>query len=212
MASRGQTITIAFVAWDTVANAGKTADSANFTLRWVKDGTSSAPTNAASEVDSTNAPGVYKLTLTATECTCNSGVLCGKSSTSGVSIMPLSVTFEQLPTAAPAATGGLPTVDANNAVTLPAKPPAGFIDEASIAAGALDGKGDWLPSSAMTESYAADGDAPTPAQALFFIQQLLSDFIISGSTLTVRKLDGSTTAFTLTLNDATNPTGATRDT
>jgi hypothetical protein len=97
-------------------------------------------------------------------------------------------------------------------VTLPANPPANFIDAASIAAGALNGKGDWLPSSAMTESYAADGDAPTPAQALFFIQQLLSDFIISGSTLTVRKLDGSTTAFTLTLNDATNPTGATRGT
>jgi hypothetical protein len=64
----------------------------------------------------------------------------------------------------------------------------------------------------LTESYAADGAAPTPAQSLLFIQQLLSDFAIVGVTLTARKVDGVTTAFTLTLNDATNPTGATRAT
>lgn len=35
-------------------------------------------------------------------------------------------------------------------VTLPANPPAGFIDAASIAAGALNGKGDWATASAQT--------------------------------------------------------------
>ena len=99
MASRGQTITIAYVAWDTSANAGKTGDVANHTLRWVKDGTSSAPTNAAAEVDSTNAPGLYKLVLTGTECTADAGILCGKSATANISIMPVTITFEQLPTA-----------------------------------------------------------------------------------------------------------------
>jgi len=64
----------------------------------------------------------------------------------------------------------------------------------------------------MTESYAADGVAPTLAQALFFNMQLRSDFIISGVTYTVRKLDGTTTAYTLTLTDAEKPTGATRAT
>ena len=54
MATRGVQITVQFVAWDTANNAGKTGDSANFTLRWVKDGTSSAPTNTCSEVDATN--------------------------------------------------------------------------------------------------------------------------------------------------------------
>jgi hypothetical protein len=62
----------------------------------------------------------------------------------------------------------------------------------------------------MTEAYAADGSAPTLAQSLFLIQQYLGDFTISGTTLTVKKIDGSTTAATFTLNDGTNPTGVTR--
>ena len=109
MPSRGQTTTIQYVAWDTVANGPKTGDVANHTLRWVKDGTSSAPTNAAAEVDATNAKGVYSIVMTATECTCNCGTICGVSSTAGIVIIPLTVTFEQLPTAAPASSGGLPT-------------------------------------------------------------------------------------------------------
>jgi hypothetical protein len=64
----------------------------------------------------------------------------------------------------------------------------------------------------MTESYSADGAAPTLAQALFLIQQQLGDFAISGTTLTVKKIDGSTTAATFTLNDATTPTSVTRAT
>lgn len=64
----------------------------------------------------------------------------------------------------------------------------------------------------MTESYAADGTAPTLAQALFNIQQTLGDFSITGTTITVKKLDGSTTAMTYTLDDATTPTSRTRAT
>jgi hypothetical protein len=62
----------------------------------------------------------------------------------------------------------------------------------------------------MTESYAADGVAPTLAQAVFLIQQALTEFTISGTTTTIKKLDGTTTAATLTLNDETTPTGVTR--
>jgi hypothetical protein len=116
MASRGQSIVLTYVAWDTVNNVGKTGDVANHTLRWIKDGTASAPTNAASEVDATNAPGVYKITLTTAECTCDSGTLAGKSSTANISIMPKDVTFEQLPTAAPGATNGLPMLSATGAI------------------------------------------------------------------------------------------------
>lgn len=65
---------------------------------------------------------------------------------------------------------------------------------------------------AMTEAYAADGAAPTLAQALFLIQQTVGDFSISGTTLTAKKLDGATTAATYTLNDGTNPTSRTRAT
>jgi trimeric autotransporter adhesin len=109
MPSRGQALTVSFVAWDNTANVGKTGDAANFTLKWVKDGTAATPTNIpATEVDAANAPGLYKIALTGTECTCDFGTLAGKSSTSGVSILPISVSFEQLPTAAPNANGGLP--------------------------------------------------------------------------------------------------------
>jgi hypothetical protein len=62
----------------------------------------------------------------------------------------------------------------------------------------------------MTESYAADGTAPTLAQALFLIQQSLGDFSIAGTTITVKELDGSTTAATYTLDDGTSPTSRTR--
>lgn len=62
----------------------------------------------------------------------------------------------------------------------------------------------------MTESYAADGTAPTLAQALFLIQQSIGDFSISGTTITVKKLDGSSTAATYTLDSSTLPTSRTR--
>ena len=62
----------------------------------------------------------------------------------------------------------------------------------------------------MTESYAANGVAPTLAQAMFAVQQMLTMFGISGTSLTVKKLDGATTAFVVTLDNATNPTAATR--
>jgi hypothetical protein len=62
----------------------------------------------------------------------------------------------------------------------------------------------------MTEAYAANGIAPTMAQSLFAIHQLLMEFSISGTTYTVKKLDSATTAFVVTLDDATNPTGNTR--
>jgi hypothetical protein len=64
----------------------------------------------------------------------------------------------------------------------------------------------------LTESYAADGAAPTVAQALMLIQQMLGDFAITGTTLTVKRVDGSTSAATFTLNDGTTPTSITRAT
>ena len=65
---------------------------------------------------------------------------------------------------------------------------------------------------ALTESYAADNVAPTLAQAIMLIQQSLHEFAISSTTRTVKKLDGSTTAATFTLNSATAPTATTRAT
>lgn len=64
--------------------------------------------------------------------------------------------------------------------------------------------------SAMTEAYAANGVAPTPVQALMAIHQVLMQFAISGTSYTVKKLDNSTTAFTVTLDSSSSPTSAVR--
>lgn len=57
----------------------------------------------------------------------------------------------------------------------------------------------------MTESYSTLTATKTPAQALYEICQILSDFSISGTTITIKKIDGTTTAFTHSLDSATAP-------
>lgn len=86
---KGQGGVVFYYAWDVTNNVPKTGDVANHTLRLVKDGGSpAAPTNSPSEVDATNCPGLYKLTLTNGEMVYTTVGLHGKSSTSGVYIMP----------------------------------------------------------------------------------------------------------------------------
>jgi hypothetical protein len=62
----------------------------------------------------------------------------------------------------------------------------------------------------MTEAYAADGVAPTLAQALFAIMQNICEISKSGTTLTIKKLDGVTTAMTFTLDAVDDPSSRTR--
>ncbi len=64
----------------------------------------------------------------------------------------------------------------------------------------------------LTEGYNADGAAPSAEQALFLLIAALTEFAISGTTITAKKLDGATTAATFTINDATNPTSRSRAT
>lgn len=94
MSQRGKSVTITYTAWDATNNVPKTGDVANHTLRWVKDGTSAAPTNSPAEVDATNAKGVYKLVLTAAEASCDVGKLCGVSATAGVALFGPTIVFE----------------------------------------------------------------------------------------------------------------------
>ena len=62
----------------------------------------------------------------------------------------------------------------------------------------------------LTESYSADGVEPTLAQALYLVLQYLYERTVAGTTVTIKRLDGSTTAATQTLNDDTSPTSVTR--
>lgn len=107
-------------------------------------------------------------------------------------------------------------VDANGRVDvgswLGAAPNAlvsGRVDATVDATGMETGAVDNILTTQMTESYAANGTAPTMAQAQFAIHQMLMDFSISGTTITVEQLDG-TTAFLVTLDDGTNPASANR--
>lgn len=59
---------------------------------------------------------------------------------------------------------------------------------------------------AMTESYAAQGAGLTLAQGIYQLVQQAGQMSISGTTETVKKRDGSTTAKTFTLDSATAPT------
>jgi hypothetical protein len=67
----------------------------------------------------------------------------------------------------------------------------------------------WM-GTALTESYAADGSAFTPAQALYQMWSALSEFAISGTTIICKKLDGTTQSMAFTLDSATAPTSRTR--
>lgn len=121
MALKNQAIIVEYYAWDTVNQVGKTGDVANHTLRLVQDGgTPATPGNSPAEVDATNCPGLYKLSLTAGEMNFNWVTLHGKSSTANIVITPVQIPTERgaLPAVAAGATGGLPLVDANGAVKL----------------------------------------------------------------------------------------------
>lgn len=63
---------------------------------------------------------------------------------------------------------------------------------------------------APTESYAALHSVPTPVQAILEIRSILAESAIAGTTRTSKKVDGSTTAATYTLDSSSSPTSITR--
>lgn len=83
----------------------------------------------------------------------------------------------------------------------------GAIDADALAADVIT---DIWQGTALTEAYATDGSTATPAQLLYMIWSALSEFSISGTTITAKKLDGSTTAMTFTLDSSTTPSSRTR--
>jgi len=84
---------IVLLAIDTATNTPKTGDAANITAYLSKDyGTVTVlGDTSATEMDATNAPGLYRFDVTQTESNCDVAVFSGKSSTSGVRIVPVTV-------------------------------------------------------------------------------------------------------------------------
>ena len=76
----------------TDSDGPKTGDEGNHTLKVVEDGVVGSVAGTPSEIDATNAPGMYKVAITAAENTADVVTLCGKSSTSGVTISPVTWT------------------------------------------------------------------------------------------------------------------------
>jgi hypothetical protein len=62
----------------------------------------------------------------------------------------------------------------------------------------------------MVEAYSVDGAAVTLPQALYELLARDQEVVIAGTTMTVKKRDGSTTAYVLTLDSSTVPTTVTR--
>lgn len=95
---------------------------------------------------------------------------------------------------------------------------AGAIDNAAIATDAIGSAElaasavDEILDDQLSDSIPADGTLPTVRQALYMVCQFLFERSVASTTVTVKKADGSTSLFTLTLNDGTTPTSITRAT
>jgi hypothetical protein len=71
---------------------------------------------------------------------------------------------------------------------------------------------DALTVDVLADSIAAHESRPTIGQALLMVTRFLLERSVSGTTVTVKKEDGSTGSYTLTLNDGDAPTAITRAT
>lgn len=91
MPTKGTQITLQYVAWDTQNNVGKTGDAANHTIHAVGDGVEFTPAASPAAVNATTLPGVYKITLAASETDHDVITIGGKSSTVNVSIIPITI-------------------------------------------------------------------------------------------------------------------------
>jgi hypothetical protein len=96
MAVKNQAITIKFSVVDVSTGLGKTGDTANLTIKLVRDGVVAAPTNAPVEVDAINAPGTYKIALTASEMNCDAIRVTRKSSTANVQVIPRDIPIQSI--------------------------------------------------------------------------------------------------------------------
>lgn len=110
---------------------------------------------------------------------------------------------------ASAVQGGFATVQAYTGSTRTVTLVAGT----TFTAAATDSISIFPPSgllSGLPESYRADGAIGSVAQLLYEMVARLGESSISGTTMTTKRIDGSTTAATYTLDSATTPTSITR--
>jgi hypothetical protein len=86
------------------------------------------------------------------------------------------------------------------------------VDATGMESGATDAIRDAIVDKQIDDSVPADGTIPTIEQALYMITQFLFERSVSGTTVTVKKADGSTALLTLSLDDGDTPTSISRAT
>jgi hypothetical protein len=102
MPSRGQSGIATVLDWNTSTNVYKTGDAANIELFFIKDGVVTTPANQAALTESSSASGgpigAYSIAWTSAEGTCSTLWVGGQSSSANCAIIPVTITFENLPT------------------------------------------------------------------------------------------------------------------
>jgi hypothetical protein len=93
MSSQGVSTQAVVMSYNTTTGAYVVGDTANITLRLIKDGTVAAPTNSIVEPSGAGLRGAYVLALTSAETQFNTVWIGGNSSSANTIIVPITLTF-----------------------------------------------------------------------------------------------------------------------
>lgn len=185
----------------TGANAGRVA----ITLATLAAVNSAYSSGGFKEIDATNMPGWYRLDLPNAALATSKGRCSSVHLFGATNMAPCPLEIELTAVDNQSAIAFMTSVaTVTNLTNAPTNGDLTATMKASVATAAL--------TTAMTESYAADGATPTLAQMQYMMWSYMAEMSISGVTGTANKLDGSTPAMTFTFNSATVPTAVTRAT
>ncbi len=93
MSSQGVSTQAVVMSYNTTTGAYVVGDSANITLKFIKDGSVTTPTNSVSEPSGAGIKGAYVLSLTSAETQCQTLWIGGNSSSANTIIVPITLTF-----------------------------------------------------------------------------------------------------------------------
>tara|TARA_B100000029_G_scaffold146623_1_gene141948 strand:- start:528 stop:1790 length:1263 start_codon:yes stop_codon:yes gene_type:complete len=186
---------LAVFAWDTSADTEKTGDAGNITAQISLDGGATAATNDTNptELDATDAPGVYLFDLTQAETNADLVILAAKSSTSNIKLEPVIVYTVAV------GAGNRVAVDAEaiSGVTTAAdnvEANIGNLDAAVSSRSSFDATSDTVDVGKISGSAAAADDVEAKIGNLDAAISTRSTFDSTTDTVDVGKISGSASA------------------
>jgi hypothetical protein len=93
MSSQGVSTTAVYMAYNSTTGAYVVGDTANHTIKFVRDGSIATPANSPTEVSGAGVRGAYAIALTSSETQCSTCWIGGNSSTANTIIIPITLTF-----------------------------------------------------------------------------------------------------------------------